>query len=63
MTSSQHAGLPAVSIPCGFDSTGSKRLPIGLQIIGTAFGEADLLQVAHIYEQTAGVDISKRDQN
>ncbi len=60
---SRLAGLPAVSIPCGFDSTGSKRLPIGLQIISRAFGEADLLQIAHVYEQTAGVDISKRNQN
>ncbi len=57
------AGLPAVSIPCGFDSTGSKRLPIGLQIIGRAFGEVDMLQIAHVYEQTAGTDVSKRNQN
>ena len=52
-----------MSIPCGFDSTGSKRLPIGLQIIGRAFGEADLLRIAHVYEQTAGVDLSARNQN
>ena len=44
-----------MSVPCGFDGTGSKRLPLGLQLIGRAFGEADLLQVAHVYEQTAGI--------
>lgn len=47
------AGLPAVSVPCGFDEEGGKRLPVGLQIIGRAFGEADLLHVAHVFEQTA----------
>ena len=42
------AGLPGISIPCGF--TGN-RLPIGLQIIGQPFREADLLAIAHRYEQ------------
>ena len=42
------AGLPGISIPCGF--TGDK-LPIGLQIIGQPFREADLLAIAHRYEQ------------
>jgi aspartyl-tRNA(Asn)/glutamyl-tRNA(Gln) amidotransferase subunit A len=41
-------GLPAMSIPCGFTSTG---LPIGLQIAGKAFDEATVLRVAHAYEQ------------
>jgi aspartyl-tRNA(Asn)/glutamyl-tRNA(Gln) amidotransferase subunit A len=41
-------GLPAISIPCGFTSTG---LPIGLQIAGKAFDEATVLRVAHAYEQ------------
>ena len=44
-----------MSIPCGFDTTGSKPLPVGLQLIGKAFGEADLLQVANIFEQTSDV--------
>lgn len=43
------AGLPAISVPCGFDSSG---LPIGLQIIGKAFDESTVLRVAHAYEQT-----------
>ncbi|MBI4528517.1 MAG: Asp-tRNA(Asn)/Glu-tRNA(Gln) amidotransferase GatCAB subunit A [Deltaproteobacteria bacterium] len=44
-------GLPAVSVCCGFSSKG---LPIGLQIAGSSFGEEDILQVAHAYEQEAG---------
>ncbi|NJK37489.1 MAG: Asp-tRNA(Asn)/Glu-tRNA(Gln) amidotransferase subunit GatA [Oscillatoriales cyanobacterium RM2_1_1] len=42
------AGLPGISIPCGFDNQG---LPIGLQLIGNVLGEAKLLQVAYAYEQ------------
>jgi aspartyl-tRNA(Asn)/glutamyl-tRNA(Gln) amidotransferase subunit A len=42
------AGLPALSLPSGFTSDG---LPIGLQVIGKAFGEADLFAVAHAFEQ------------
>ncbi|MBI2486543.1 MAG: Asp-tRNA(Asn)/Glu-tRNA(Gln) amidotransferase subunit GatA [Deltaproteobacteria bacterium] len=41
------AGLPGISIPCGFTSTG---LPIGLQILGKPFDEETLLRVAHNYE-------------
>jgi len=41
--------LPAISVPCGFGSTG---LPIGLQIAGRAFEEATILKVAHAYEQS-----------
>jgi len=43
------AGLPALSLPCGFDRGG---LPIGLQLIGNVLREDLLLQTAHIYEQT-----------
>jgi len=42
------AGLPGMSIPCGFDNAG---LPVGLQIIGNYFSEAHLLNVAHQYQQ------------
>ncbi|MEC7561583.1 MAG: amidase [Pseudomonadota bacterium] len=41
-------GLPAISIPCGFDRDG---LPIGLQIAAKPFDEQTLLRVAHAYEQ------------
>jgi aspartyl-tRNA(Asn)/glutamyl-tRNA(Gln) amidotransferase subunit A len=43
------AGLPGLSLPCGFDADG---LPIGLQIMGGAFDETAVLRVAHAYEQT-----------
>jgi aspartyl-tRNA(Asn)/glutamyl-tRNA(Gln) amidotransferase subunit A len=42
-------GLPAISIPCGFDRQG---LPIGLQVAGRPFDEATVLRVAHAYERT-----------
>jgi len=42
-------GTPAISIPCGFDGKG---LPIGLQIQGSAFTEAQILNVAHRYQET-----------
>jgi aspartyl-tRNA(Asn)/glutamyl-tRNA(Gln) amidotransferase subunit A len=42
------AGLPALSLPCGFDQHG---LPIGLQIIGRPFEEERVLQTAYAYEQ------------
>ncbi len=44
------AGLPAVSVPCGF----SEGLPVGLHIIGNFFDEGRILQVAHAYEQASG---------
>jgi aspartyl-tRNA(Asn)/glutamyl-tRNA(Gln) amidotransferase subunit A len=43
------AGLPALSLPCGFDSDG---LPIGMQIIGKHFDESTILGVAYSYEQS-----------
>ena len=42
------AGLPGMSVPCGFDGGG---LPVGLQIIGNYFSEARMLNVAHQYQQ------------
>jgi len=41
------AGIPGISIPCGFDGAG---LPIGLQILTPAFSEAKLLRIARMYE-------------
>ncbi len=41
------AGLPAVSVPCGFVAD----LPVGLQIIGPVFSEAKLLNAAHQYQK------------
>ncbi|MCB0253213.1 MAG: Asp-tRNA(Asn)/Glu-tRNA(Gln) amidotransferase subunit GatA [Caldilineae bacterium] len=42
------AGNCGLSLPCGFDEAG---LPIGLQLIGPAFGEETVLRAAHAYEQ------------
>lgn len=41
------AGLPGISVPCGFTQSG---LPIGLQLIGKPFKEANLLAIAHAYD-------------
>jgi aspartyl-tRNA(Asn)/glutamyl-tRNA(Gln) amidotransferase subunit A len=49
------AGLPGVSVPCGFDGKG---LPIGLQLIGRPFEEGALLQLARAAERSA--DFSAR---
>lgn len=43
------AGLPGISVPCGFDEQG---LPIGMQLIGKVLREDVLLQVAYAYEQS-----------
>ena len=42
------AGLPALSLPCGFDRAG---LPIGMQVIGRPFDEATVLRLGHAFEQ------------
>ncbi|MGL5254170.1 MAG: Asp-tRNA(Asn)/Glu-tRNA(Gln) amidotransferase subunit GatA [Brevinema sp.] len=46
--SSNLIGNPAISVPVGFDSSG---LPIGAQLIGKAYGEADLFNIAYAVEQ------------
>jgi aspartyl-tRNA(Asn)/glutamyl-tRNA(Gln) amidotransferase subunit A len=50
------AGLPAISVPCGFTKAG---LPIGLQVIGRAFEEETLLRAAHAYEQSTQWHVKK----
>ncbi len=42
------AGIPGISLPCGFSTQG---LPIGLQILGKPMGEANLLAIAHSFER------------
>ena len=44
------AGVPAISIPCGFVN----NLPVGMQLIGQQFAEETILQTAHAYEQATG---------
>jgi len=45
------AGLPAISVPVGFSSTG---LPMGLQVIGPPRADLAVLRLAHAYEQASG---------
>ncbi len=45
------AGLPGVSVPCGFNANG---MPIGMQLIGKSFGEAEILNAAYKYQHAAG---------
>jgi aspartyl-tRNA(Asn)/glutamyl-tRNA(Gln) amidotransferase subunit A len=46
------AGICGLSLPCGFAEVDGRRLPIGLQLLGKPFHEAQLLQIAHAYEQS-----------
>ena len=50
------AGLPAMSIPVGLDTTG---MPIGLQLLANNFNETKLLNVAHMLEGVVKFDYSK----
>jgi aspartyl-tRNA(Asn)/glutamyl-tRNA(Gln) amidotransferase subunit A len=46
------AGLPALSIPCGFDN---KNLPIGFQVIGNYFDEKTILNIGHLLERELNI--------
>jgi len=46
-----YLGLPAISVPGGFAGNG---LPIGFQLVGRPFAEAQLLNVAHMYQCETG---------
>lgn len=50
------AGLPAVSVPCGFNAKG---MPIGMQVIGSSFCESTILNAAWQYENAARSDVFK----
>jgi aspartyl-tRNA(Asn)/glutamyl-tRNA(Gln) amidotransferase subunit A len=50
------AGIPGISVPCGFSSSG---LPVGLQLLGRHFDESTLFRVAHHFEQTTDVHLRK----
>ncbi len=54
------AGIPALSIPCGFSSEG---LPIGMQIIGPQFGEGAILQAGAFYESITDWHTRKPDSS
>jgi aspartyl-tRNA(Asn)/glutamyl-tRNA(Gln) amidotransferase subunit A len=59
VTSPSLAGLPAMSVPCGFVEREDKKLPVGMQLIGKRFAEGQLLQVAHAYEQVTNWHLEK----
>ena len=46
------AGIPGLSLPCGFAQVDGRPLPIGLQLLGKPLEEANLFQIAHAYEQS-----------
>jgi amidase len=54
------AGLPAISLPCGFSEAG---LPMGIQIIGKPQGDAELLALAKAYEEIAQDVIQRKPVN
>eukprot|EP00887_Chlorella_sp_A99_P000286 scaffold13.g286.t1 len=67
MTVNQNlTGLPAVVLPCGLaapadgDGDGAPQLPVGLQMVGRPWGEADLLALAHVFEQAVGFAAAAR---
>ena len=45
------AGVPGISVPCGFIKNEGSTLPVGLQFMGKHFGESTLLRIAHVFEQ------------
>jgi len=48
------AGLPGMSVPCGFGQGTNANRPVGLQIIGNYFNEARMLQVADAFQRATG---------
>jgi aspartyl-tRNA(Asn)/glutamyl-tRNA(Gln) amidotransferase subunit A len=52
------AGVPAISIPCGFASEGGKDLPVGMQLIARHFDEETLFRASYTFEQAT--DFHKR---
>lgn len=46
------AGNCGISLPCGFSNVEGKQLPVGLQLLGKPLDEANLLKIAHAYEQS-----------
>ncbi len=48
------AGICGLSVPCGTVPVDGTELPVGLQLLGKPFGEAELLRAAHAYECVRG---------
>ncbi|MEI8360625.1 MAG: Asp-tRNA(Asn)/Glu-tRNA(Gln) amidotransferase subunit GatA [bacterium] len=59
VTSPSLAGLPAMSVPCGFSEIDGKQLPLAFQLIGSRFDENKLLQVGHQYQKVTNFHLAK----
>ncbi|MCK9511173.1 MAG: Asp-tRNA(Asn)/Glu-tRNA(Gln) amidotransferase subunit GatA [Pigmentiphaga sp.] len=57
------AGLPAMSVPCGFGQGQHARRPVGLQLIGNYFDEARLLHTGHVYQQATDWHLRRPEQH
>jgi len=57
-TSANLAGICGISVPCGYDSKG---MPVGLQIMGPALGEKQVLKAAYAYEQNSGLELKEAE--
>ncbi len=57
-TPASHAGLPGISVPCGFVESG---LPVGLQLLAAPFDEETLLRAAYTFEQNTEHHLQKPD--
>lgn len=55
-TPASHAGLPGISVPCGFVDSG---LPVGLQLLAAPFAEKSILRVAYTYQQNTEHHLQK----
>lgn len=53
------AGLPAISVPCGFDRN---SMPIGMQLIGNNYSESLILNAAHLFEKETGKEYNKTNE-
>ncbi|MFW6032764.1 MAG: amidase family protein, partial [Phycisphaeraceae bacterium] len=47
------AGIAGISLPGGFAETDGRKLPVGVQLLGTPFQEAKLLRIARLFEQAS----------
>lgn len=54
------AGLPGMSVPCGFTTSGRAGLPLGVQLIGKALDEATLIRAGRAIERGAAPAIAER---
>ncbi len=57
------AGLPAMSVPCGFGEGANQKRPVGLQLIGNYFDEARLLYAGHAFQQATDWHLRRPEQN